>query len=242
VHREDDKTTIWFRDHIRRHLVGLAVVRATVAFRWFNRIETGQLIQDLLVDKWDTAEACRRLRDIHPVVTGAYIIRGWEGFNKLEGILQAIDRAFPQLPAMVAKWGNSLEQAWKDLTRIDYLGGFMSYEIVSDLRWTPVLSEAKDIMTWSNAGPGCARGLGWVVDGKPGRFNCGPKSQREMLPLMRMLLQMSQDLPYWPPVWRHWEMREVEHWSCEFDKMCRARSGERMKRRFSYGIPITTQS
>jgi len=189
VHREDDKTTIWFRDHIRRHLVGLAVVRATVAFRWFNRIETGQLIQDLLVDKWDTAEACRRLRDIHPVVTGAYIIRGWEGFNKLEGILQAIDRAFPQLPAMVAKWGNSLEQAWKDLTRIDYLGGFMSYEIVSDLRWTPVLSEAKDIMTWSNAGPGCARGLGWVVDGKPGRFNCGPKSQREMLPLMRMLSQ-----------------------------------------------------
>jgi alpha-glutamyl/putrescinyl thymine pyrophosphorylase clade 1 len=234
VHREDDKTTVWFRETVRQHLSGLAAVRSTVIFRWFNRIETGQLIQDLLLDTWSTEEARKRLKHVTPVVTGAYIIRGQEGYSKLEGILQCIDDALPLLEILSPKWGNSLEQAWRDLLLVDYLGGFMAYEIVSDLRWTSVLSEARDILTWANAGPGCARGLGWVVEGQSGRFNCGAKAQKEMLPLMQMLLQMSREEEYWSQAWKPWEMREVEHWSCEFDKYCRARAGDNMKRRYRY--------
>jgi len=30
-----------------------------------------------------------------------------------------------------------------------------------------------------------------------------------------------------------WEMREVEHWLCEYDKYRRAASGKRMKRKFT---------
>src|SRR3954463_360699 len=86
VHREDDKTTVWFRENIRDPLSAraneevcaenypiwlLKIVRATVAFRWFNRIETGEIIKDLLIGKWDSAEAEHRLAGVSPVVTGA---------------------------------------------------------------------------------------------------------------------------------------------------------------------------
>lgn len=249
VHREDDKTTVWFRNHIRDPLSKMAreetnaefvklrllkIVRATIAFRWFNRIETAELIQDLLIGKWNAAEVEKRLTGVSPVVTGAYIIKGYDGYPKLQGVLKCIEEAFPQLPPMVESWlaAPCLETAWRDLKTLNYLGGFMAYEIVSDLRWTPVLDESPDIMEWANAGPGCARGLSWLMDGKQGRFHTGPGDQKAMLPLMRHILDLSKDDTYWPQDWPKWEMREVEHWSCEWDKYCRSRSGESMKRRY----------
>jgi hypothetical protein len=45
VYREDDKTTRWFRDHVRDSLqTRPEVLLATVLFRWFNRIATGEAI------------------------------------------------------------------------------------------------------------------------------------------------------------------------------------------------------
>lgn len=239
VHREHDRTTVWFRENVRRHLEGMAAVRATIAFRWFNRIETGKMIQDLLVDQWDSQEAARRLAGVAPVVTGAYIIKGYDGYPKMEGVLKCIDEAFPRLVPMVSMWTKlvnggefTLRTAWNDLTTLNYMGGFMAYEAISDLRWCPPFNRATDIMSWANAGPGCARGLSWTVFGKTGHFSTGPGDQKLMLILMRELLAMSKDQEYWPQEWPSWEMREVEHWSCEWDKYCRARNGESMKRKF----------
>src|SRR6185436_10966299 len=59
VHREHDKTTEWFRVNVREPADAVSkgrVVGATVAFRWFNRIETGERIKDLLVGPWDSKE------------------------------------------------------------------------------------------------------------------------------------------------------------------------------------------
>jgi hypothetical protein len=246
VHRQNDRTTEWFRANVSGPLsmvcrdgecVGsvslLKVVEATVIFRWFNRIETGERILDLLLGQWDTQEAKRRLTGVSPVVTGAYIVKGPDGYTKLDGILKVIDLARPDLPRMVEGWGASLEDAWKDLCTVFYLGRFMAYELVSDLRWTPVLDQATDINTWANAGPGCARGLGWVTTGNPATFHYGSqKDQVVMLALMRDLLALSKQEKYWPSEWTPWEMREVEHWSCEYDKYKRAESGLRLKRRY----------
>lgn len=241
VHREDDRTTVWFRNNVRRHLSGLAAARSTIAFRWFNRVETGELIVDLLVDKWDSEEARRRLQGISPVVTGAYIIKGYDGYSKLDGVLKCIDEAFSRLDPMVSMWQRlyceqnslTLRTMWNDLTTLNYLGGFMAYEIVSDLRWCAPFDQSLDIMTWANAGPGCARGLSWVVDGQIGRFWTTARDQKQMLPIMQEILAMSKNQEFWPQEWKPWEMREVEHWSCEFDKYCRARSGESMKRKYT---------
>jgi hypothetical protein len=231
VHRENDKTTAWFRTNVRSHLSGLAVVEATIIFRWFNKIESMALVKDLLLEGWNTEEARRRLRDVKPIVTGAYMVHSPYGYNKLDGMLAAIDWARPKLPAMVARWGSSQEQTWRDLCTLANMGSFSAGEVVWDLRWTDVLNQAKDINTWTIAGPGCARGLGYLVADNPKLFSYGSKSdQVKMLALMRELLVMSK--VYWPDEWEPWELHEVEMWLCEFCKYRNAMAGERLKRRF----------
>lgn len=231
VHREDDRTTIWFRDNVRSKLSGLHVVQSTMIFRWFNRIETGEIIKDLLLDpKWNGEEAGRRLAEVHPVVTGAYIVKGTDGMSKLDGILDCIDYSISLLPG-IYETERRIEYWTKALTMLPQIGMFMAYEITSDLRWTDVLRDAPDIMSWANPGPGAARGLGRVTDGDKRKFNRNNRWDRDlMLELMRELLYHAKH--EWPPEWRHWEMREVEHWLCEYDKYVRASEGYDLKRRY----------
>jgi len=232
VHREDDRTTVWFRDHVRSKLDGLHVVAATVIFRWFNRVEIGEIIQDLLLNGWDRKEARRRLHDVRPVVTGAYMIRTPTGFDKLDGLLEMIGEALPIIRQIYPSWsGASLEEAHTSLLAVPGLGRFLAYEIITDLRWTPVLSDARDIMTWASAGPGCARGLGRVTHNDPHVYHRGSNVGQVLLcDVMKNILDCSRGA--WSNIWPRWEMREVEHWACEFDKYERATAGERLKRRY----------
>lgn len=245
VHREHDKTTEWFRTHVRELLTGASAfdqVAATIAFRWFNRIEVGEIIQDLLVEKWDTEEARTRLEQVQPIVTGAYMIKTPEGMNKLDGVLYSIDRARQELPSILAEWTSKtpLQTATEDLTWIQGLGPFLAFEIVSDLRWS-ILHNAPDIMTWANAGPGCTHGLGRLFErDNPWRWKRGNTDhQKEMVEVMLALLEMSKHEDLWLQSWRPWEMREVEHWACEYDKWCRGKNNERLKRRFRYETTTT---
>jgi len=249
VHREDDRTTRWLANEIRNPLADRTIgvqpyqelldkkvklVESIMIFRWFNRISTGEIIKDLLLGNWDPTEAYGRLSVIDgPIVTGAYIILGVPGQSKWEGILEAIEIARPRLPKMVPTWGSSLQGAWKDLTTIGYIGPFSGYEIVMDLRYTPILENATDVMTWGNLGPGATRGMSWVVHNNPDSFNAGPKTQKIMLALMAELLEMSKQEEFWPQEWPHWEMHEVEMWLCEHAKYMRAYNGYRQKRRYS---------
>jgi hypothetical protein len=231
VRREDDRTTVWFKENVRSKLTDLPAVEATLIFRWFNRIKTGEKVLDLLLNGWDRDEAERRLScNTEPVFTGAYIVRSPFGESKLTGILNAIEVARKQLPSMVINWGRTLEDAWRDLTTIQWMGNFTSYEVVTDLRWTPVLDQAIDINTWACAGPGCARGLGRIY-GRPFNYSSS-YGQNAALVLMQELLELSRGDGYWPHSWPAWEMREVEHVLCEYDKYKRAESGLRLKRRF----------
>ncbi len=234
VFREYDKTTTWFREHVRSKLGGLAVVEAVVAFRWFNRIETGARVLDLLLHGWDASEARRRLTGIEPVVTGAYVIKTPDGRSKLEGVLWCIESARARLPMLVPTPATSRRQVWGSLQAIPYVGVFMAGEIVEDLTHTDVLREATDIDTWVAAGPGCARGLGWVVRDDPRTYNYNNRTdQAEMCAAMQELLRLSRSETYWPQAWDRWRLHSAEFWACEVDKIRRARNGERPKRRYA---------
>jgi hypothetical protein len=238
VHREHDKTTTWFRENVRQPLEdagasNVEIVFATMAFRWFNRIETGEKILSSLVGGWHEDSVRTVLEGVKPITTGAYMIKTPTGLDKLEGVLWCISNGATYLPKIVPMWGKSLQLAGRDLLGIEFLGGFLAYELITDLRHTKVLNQANDIMTWTNAGPGCARGLGWVVAGRPDVFNRhNEKNQSEMLEIMYRLLMMSQDPNYWPQEWEPWDMREPEMWACEYDKYMRAKNGQPLKRRF----------
>jgi alpha-glutamyl/putrescinyl thymine pyrophosphorylase clade 1 len=240
VHREHDKTTVWLRENVRSKLSGLDAVKAVVAFRWFNRIETGIIVKDLLLNGWNGDEAFRRFNDVppeQPLFTGAYMIKSFNGLPKVESVLENIDFAMKVLPKMYPNWGKSMREAWLDLQAIPFLGPFMSYEIVCDLRFTDVLDKAEDIMTWTNPGPGCKHGLGRVMNGDPKFFtraNRLPPIMRldAMIALMREIQDMSKDERYWPQEWEPWEMREPEMWACEYDKYVRGFNGLRLKRKY----------
>lgn len=244
VFREDDKTTIWFRENVRNFLQNYPrVLPATVIFRWFNRIETGEKILDLLVnaDKWDTAEARKRLTGVSPVVTGSYIIKTPNGMTKLEGLLWCFDQFLPkwrELYDTIIPGTTTMETLWTQLQEFPFLGQFMAYEIVTDLRFTHILKNAPDIMTWANPGPGAARGMGRLVEGADiNTFKMQNKKHRQIvIEKMQELLEASKEEHNWPKEWQQWEMREIEHTLCEFDKYERIRLGEgKMKQKFRVG-------
>ena len=77
VFREDDRTTRWFREHIREPMKNSPeVLMATVIFRWFNWIPTGRtLIKHGLLKRWDRKKAIEEITKQPKWVTGAYIIK-----------------------------------------------------------------------------------------------------------------------------------------------------------------------
>lgn len=238
IYREDDRTTIWFRENIREPLRNdPKVLLATVAFRWFNRIETGERIKDILVEEgWNRAKVRERLQGVQPICTGAFMIKSPAKKNKLEGLCDCIDAVAADAEHLVARiepGETTLEDVWDRLREYPFLGNFMAYEVVTDLRHTYLLDQAPDINTWACPGPGAARGLGRVIDGNPAGYNYySAKDQMEMILLMRHLLAYVNEK--WPEPWPRWEMREVEHTLCEYDKFKRAQSGEgRLKRGYT---------
>jgi hypothetical protein len=261
VFRELDRTTEWFRTYMREPLRDKPweVLLATVVFRWFNRIETGQVLLDtaigLKAGRFNSEQARARLRHTipdGPYVTGAYIIKTPDGMNKLDGVLWCIDqflagkakrKQFDDMEALARlmrdenEEGNSrLESAWEWLRQFPFLGDFMAYEVVTDLRHTCLLDNARDICLWANPGPGAARGLDRLLGWEPGTLNrSSPKDRLLMDEKMGVLLGLANmnTEEHWPKSTAgEWEMREVEHTLCEFDKFERAHQGGKMKQRF----------
>lgn len=291
VFREDDRTTVWFRENVRDRLAHQPeVLLATVLFRWFNRITTGEALFvkpwikgsdfersafEIFLDSGNTS--CLRQSILEhvgyagPYVTGAYIVKTPNGMDKLDGVLYGIRefnsgaargplsicggdhsymigwRDFAKI-ALERRGQLSLQETWHWLCQFPYLGPFMAYEVVSDLRYTALLDRAPDIMTWANAGPGATRGLNRIWGRTPIDRAIRPQQQSEE---MRQLLEESFDNGNWgfmiyedAPLggrknWPEWDMRTVEHTLCEFDKIERVRRGEgRMKQRFKPYEPI----
>jgi len=173
-----------------------------------------------------------------PYVTGSYIIKTRDGMNKVDGILWAVrefmrsKNTFDKAPSM--GWrevgdfcldhngGVRLEVVWDWLRKFQFIGDFMAYEIVSDLRHTALLHNAPDINRWANPGPGALRGLNRIHD-RP----LEKKMSKEDLNIeMRNLLSHSRHAKFWPTRHPMWDMRTVEHTLCEFDKYERVRLGQ----------------
>lgn len=271
VFREQDKTTLWFAKNVRGPLNKLkhpGLLLATVLFRMFNRIETGEAMfcddnldgessafHEFLRTGKTTAlrqAIIRRIGKKGPYVTGSYIIAGPGGKSKLDGMLQVVK----EFHDSEAPWPNEnegidwrvaskrmsqgrapLQHAHEWLRQFSYMGTFHAYEIVTDLRWTHLLGRAPDIHSWANPGPGCRRGLN-VMMGRDKDARSWANNE-ELLNEMDIILEQSRTAKQWgrfaakmndkypkTPTPISWEMRDVEHTLCEFDKYERTRKGE----------------
>lgn len=252
VFREDDRTTVWFRENIRDHVCDdpVASIRAIAAFRSFNRVDpTGMALRDMLVENtWDREKAIQIMESCpRPHVTGAYMVPSRPGKSKTEALIDVIDTIAQDAPALAEKIINgktTQEGLWRVLNRYPGVGPFVGYEFITDMTHTCLLSKAPDLMTWAAPGPGCTRGLSRVMKGV--HFHYSDTTQvnwPEMLGIMREILEAVNDSKTaWPKKYPRWTMREVEHSLCEYSKYCTAKDGGRMKRVYNAtGIASTSK-
>lgn len=239
-YRENDKVTVWFRENVRDYLRDVSsVLLATVIFRWFNWIPTGELLLDHnLLEEWKLREAKKVLKtqqaEKGKVFTGAFNISN-SGSTKPK-----IDRVCD----------DHIQPMWKDRTKLQravascntmeaahgclkpYLGmggsGFMAYEVVCDLRYTDFFRIGRDRLKWCNPGPGCIRGLNRLLDNEVSTRK--PANWKTSMRWYREIVDQHMRQRGYPPV----EMREIEHSLCEYDKYERARLKDgRMKRKYN---------
>jgi hypothetical protein len=284
IFRELDATTAWFRRYVRDPMRSRPeVLLATVLFRWFNRISSGEALFcqtdlassteggltafEMYLQDHDPTNLVAALRQSGPppYVTGSYIVLGKRGMPKMEGVVAAL-HDFAQglwpIPEDVgrANWSGmavsllenrdeapyTLEGVWRTLCQVPYLGPFMAYEVVTDLRHTALLDRAPDVVTWANPGPGARRGADRLL-GRSERRSVTMRTGRvyqhvsksapdAALEVIRVLVAEARDPLCWPSDWPAWEAREAEHTLCEYDKWVRTRLGQgRPRQKFRGG-------
>jgi hypothetical protein len=193
--------------------------------------------------RWNLKKALAVLkerRDAHEqLFTGAYIITNLgRPEPKYEVIATALDQIWQQRKQLTRaiRKRRTMEGAVEVLSTIPTIGGFIGYEIACDLRHTRLLADARDINSWANPGPGAKRGIHRLICGKaklPGAKPNYQKAMRRLLKLSPKYLQKHVKDCEWP-----FEMREIEHSLCEFDKYMRVKNGEGKPRsRFTYKEP-----
>lgn len=230
VFREDDKVTRWFKDAVRSpNRAHRNVVFAAVLFRMINCIPTGEILayHDLFMD-WDEEKAHMVLKDQKPLIGGAYMITTPYGFSKLDGIIEVMRPVWERRKEVsdYAVRCCSMEKLVEYLSQFHYIGPFRAYEMACDLQYTDWF-DPHDTMTWANPGPGAARGIDRLMNGRLIDLYRNRKSdQNYLIAVMRELLFRAQQVDYWPGHWPAWDMRTVEHTLCEFDKYSRALTGE----------------
>lgn len=243
-YRENDRVTVWFREYIREPLRNdPRVLFATVAFRWFNLPETGEILHRLgLLTAWDSREVLEALRPLRDrgvkIFTGAYMINSPAGEPKLEAIVRRIDNVWKDAEHLSkVGWDSetTMQGVHETLTQYDGMGGFMAYEVVCDLRYTYLLENAPDKLTWCNPGPGAVRGLYRVLERefKKGSNASSPPIPKDWEEQTQKLLRLAQKkLSRMPP----FEMREIEMSLCEVDKYERLLWGDGKSKRKYNGI------
>ena len=234
-YRENDRVTRWYRANIRQPLYGdPAVFFATVAYRRFNSVQTGRALRNRgLHLKWDTRKAIRAIDQMvadtgQPYLSGAYMIFCPHGRRKVEYLCECNEEVWDKRKEHIKFLDDcdTLQRAWRYLKNFRNLGPFIAYEWVTDLRHTHFLKEATDVDSWCAFGPGAFRGLHRLTIGEPNSKKVHPNA----LPLATELLAIVRErLSHMP----HFEMREIEHSLCEFDKYERVRGGGKPKRWYS---------
>ena len=236
VFREDDRTTRWFRTHIREPLRNdPKVLMATVIFRWFNLIETGRtLLEHNLLFDWNREKAIQEITKQPKWITGSYIIKTPNRMDKVTGVAECVshmwrdkDFIIDTLEYALETGNSSLKDTWILLKDYPYMGPFMAYEVVTDLRHTYLLEKAHDITKWANAGPGAMRGLNRLT-GRDLKF-C--KRSHPWNEEMQELWELATTERLLGSIFGGgssggFEMREVEGGLCEFDKYSRIFKGQ----------------
>lgn len=241
VFREQDAVTVWVRKHWRTPYKNHPNLWfAMCVARQINWPDTLEELEPLVFAKTWNAKKAAKIMDARreagkKVYTGAYMIRAesdpskeWYNWSKnlymTNIVLGNVWKKRKQFIKMFEGNQPTLQEINDWFRNFHGWGGFMSYEVVTDLRHTHYLNKAKDIYTWANPGPGAKRGLNRIYS-RDLKFN---QPDGKFIKEMQELLTIVKDRLESKGIFKNikFEMRDIEHSLCEVDKMLRVLNGE----------------
>ena len=198
-----------------------------VWYRLFNWIENASEVR--FVEHPDILEERIRKRFVngHRIFTNAHMTVGLAGELKHNTMVRTARAIFQDRQKLVEFCRyKSLKLIFEKLQDYIGIGRFIAYEMVSDFRWYgSLLYDAEDIMSWVNIGPGCDRGLRRL--GFPSNIDSIKELHHKALE--HFDIDTGLHAHYWirdtPTEYPPFELREIEHSLCEFDKYQRAKTG-----------------
>lgn len=241
VRREDDRVTVWIREHIREPFADHPNLWFMLAIsRWINWPDTMAEALAAGYGAWpdDVRFTTERLAAIlhrrearkDKVFTGAYTINApsTKGASKIDYVANTVlgapwkyreyfERLFAGGPFAGEVKPPTLREVHAALSKYQGWGPFMTYQVVVDLRFTRYLENAEDVATWAAAGPGTCRGLNRIA----GRRTDAPLEQWKALTEMRKLYETIRD-----ETGVEMDFSDVPNILCETDKYLRVLKNE----------------
>lgn len=237
VRREDDRVTVWIRKRIREPFAGHPLLWLMLCIaRQINWTPTlNALIVNDHIDAWPSSphfcliamkEVMEELRaDGVKIYTGAYTITAprTKGTSKIAYTCETVigqlwrDR---QRFAMHFVWPHcTVAGTHKLLSGYEAWGGdgFMAYQAIGDMLFTPILAQAPDRDTWCAAGPGTIRGLNRLY-GRRVDYRLPQEQARSEIRKLYAVIEKETGVPV--------AFNDVPNCLCETDKYLRIQNGE----------------
>jgi hypothetical protein len=162
------------------------------------------------------------------VFTGAYVVPGVPGKNKVDSVCDLVDRII--LRAAASPGGTLCEDLqaatmramWVWFMSFDGLGSFLAGQMVADLCTQSIGMDWPDRGTWAPLGPGSARGMNRVL-GRPKDHALAQAEFEQLLPDLVFVVKERV-----PALWKDRQLvaMDIQNCLCEFDKYRRLQLGE----------------
>lgn len=188
----------------------------------------------------------------HRMWTSAHMVRGDGGEQKVFTYLRMMRAVWTDLSNLTERILRTptIQNAFNQVLEYPLIGDFTAYEIASDLRWS-LLDNPSDRYTWGNPGNGAVRGLSRLglkptVESMRWLWLSTPHYLRNTCIMQHFPCEVGEvhndivvyendPAPPWA-IWPPFEIREIEHSLCEFDKYERARLGQGTPRQKFNGL------
>lgn len=215
-----------------------------LTYRMFNRVSTYDKVfrpfnyytsEATVPVEEDWGRILENLQELHqngryPVFTRAHVIPTFGARagvdTKVERVVEFLRNASLNLPLIVGGINvESFPEAHRSLMRLENLGDFLAFEVLSDLVYTGLLPYNED--SWANPGPGCKGGLSLIYDNDK---TLSDQDKMRRLQDDQNLAFASMGLPFalyvGPQVHSaHLTLRNIEGGCCEYYKYNEILSG-----------------
>lgn len=170
----------------------------------------------------------RSLKAQGPIFNGAYMVRGNDGMDKVECVVDYYVK--PLVENKVGYYSNSMELTWEGILASYGMGSFMAGQITADLRWAAD-GEWEDRMDWAPIGPGSKKGMNYL-HGRPAK---APLSQEKFLKELWEVIEVCEEFLS-NSITDRLEAMDYQNCMCEYRAFVESLDGvKNPKRRYNCG-------